>query len=157
MDPGQFLLLPPPPTEYGSRKHFATTPPPPTVNPFGQNSVCPPKWMLARTPMTPPPTLNPPVCDNAALDAALHSIRRRRRVTESSGSESEMIVKVVICFTVEPLYLKHVSNHKLRIRHYIVLLQISYRLYSSPHRRQSEPSVLPMLGVAHIIFTGLNF
>ena len=27
----------------------------------------------------PPPTLNPPVCDNAALDAALHSIRRRRR------------------------------------------------------------------------------
>ena len=48
------------------------------------------------------------------------------------GSESEMIVKVVICFTVEPLYLKHASNHKLRlpklamlsirIRHYIVLL-----------------------------------
>ena len=27
------------------------------------------------------------------------------------GSESEMIVKVVICFTVKPLYLKHASNH----------------------------------------------
>ena len=34
MDPGKLLLLPPPP-----------------LNPFGQNSVCPPKWMLARTPM----------------------------------------------------------------------------------------------------------
>ena len=54
------------------------------------------------------------------------------------GIESEMIAKVVICFTVEPLYLKHASNHKLRlpklamlsirIRHYIVLLEISYRL-----------------------------
>ena len=33
MDPGKFPLLPPP------------------LNPFGQNSVCPPKWMLARTPM----------------------------------------------------------------------------------------------------------
>ena len=30
----------PPPTEYGSRKISATTPPP--LNPFGQNSVCPP-------------------------------------------------------------------------------------------------------------------
>ena len=39
MDPGKFLLLPPP-TEYGSRKMSATTPPP--LNPFGQNSVCPP-------------------------------------------------------------------------------------------------------------------
>ena len=55
------------PTEYGSRKISATTPPPPhwiwipenfcyyppppPLNPFGQNSVCPPKWMLARTPM----------------------------------------------------------------------------------------------------------
>ena len=28
MDPGKFLLLPPPPTEYGSRKISATTPPP---------------------------------------------------------------------------------------------------------------------------------
>ena len=27
-----------------------------------------------------------------------------------------------VCFTVEPLYLKHASNHNLRIRHYIVLL-----------------------------------
>ena len=34
LDPGKFLLLPPPP-----------------LNPFGQKSVCPPKWMLARTPM----------------------------------------------------------------------------------------------------------
>ena len=34
MDPGKCLLLPPPP-----------------LNRFGQNSVCPPKWMLARTPM----------------------------------------------------------------------------------------------------------
>ena len=38
-------------TEYRSRKISATTPPPPPNNPFGQNSVCPPKWMLARTPM----------------------------------------------------------------------------------------------------------
>ena len=40
MDPGKCLLLPPPP-----------------LNPFGQNSVCPPpKWMLARTPMYGPPS-----------------------------------------------------------------------------------------------------
>ena len=49
MDPGNSLLLPPPPWIYGSRKTSATTPPP--LNPSGQNSVCPPKWMLARTPM----------------------------------------------------------------------------------------------------------
>ena len=47
--PGNFCYYPPPPTEYGSRKMSATTPPP--LNPFGQNSVCPPKWMSARTPM----------------------------------------------------------------------------------------------------------
>ena len=36
MDPGKFLLLPPP-----HRR-----------NPFGQKSVCPPQWMLARMPMS---------------------------------------------------------------------------------------------------------
>ena len=84
------------------------------------------------------------------------------------GSESEMIVKVVICFTVEPLYLKHASNHKLRlpklamlsirIRHYYcIVINKLPALDAKGSRRQSKPSVLSMLGVAHIIFTGLNF
>ena len=42
MDPGKVLPLPPPPTEYGSRIISATPPP---LNPFGQNSVCPPPQM----------------------------------------------------------------------------------------------------------------
>ena len=38
-----------PPHRIGRGKFLLLPPPPP--NPFGQNSVCPPKWMLARTPM----------------------------------------------------------------------------------------------------------
>ena len=68
-------------------------------------------------------------------------------------------IKVVVLL-VQQLQHGFTKNAKvspnLTVAH-IVLLYISYRLYSSPHRRQSEPSVLSMLGVAHIIFTGLNF
>ena len=49
MDPGKFLLLPPP-TEYGSRKISATTPPP--TESIRAKLGLPPKWMLARTPMS---------------------------------------------------------------------------------------------------------
>ena len=48
IDPGKFLLLPPPPLNMDTGKYLLLPPP---LNPFGQNSVCPPKWMLARTPM----------------------------------------------------------------------------------------------------------
>ena len=41
MDPGKFLLLPPPPTLNLDPGKFLLLPPPP-LNPFGQNSVCPP-------------------------------------------------------------------------------------------------------------------
>ena len=53
MDPGKVLLLPPPPLNSDPGK-FLLLPPPPPLNPFGQNWVCPPKWMLARTPMRVP-------------------------------------------------------------------------------------------------------
>ena len=51
MDPGKFLLLPPPPTEHGSRKISATTPPPTKSIRAKLGLPPPPKWMLARTPM----------------------------------------------------------------------------------------------------------
>ena len=51
MGPGKFLLLPPP-HRIWIPEHFCYYPPP--LNPFGQKSVCPPKWMLARTPMALP-------------------------------------------------------------------------------------------------------
>ena len=59
MDPGKFLLLHPPPPLNMDPGKFLLLPPPPPLNPFGQNSVCPPKWMLARTPMPIVPQLFP--------------------------------------------------------------------------------------------------
>ena len=51
MDPGKFLLLPPPPLNTDPGK-FLLLPPPPTES--IRAKIClppPPKWMLARTPM----------------------------------------------------------------------------------------------------------
>ena len=68
MDPGKFLLLPPPPLNMDPGKLMLLPPPP--LNPFGQNSVCPPKWMLARTPMMLPTFHN--LYDPSALPSVMH-------------------------------------------------------------------------------------